>query len=313
MGGKGRIKKRIDRNFGNPVLRNITKLSGVRRGKILAWIKSNIKAYADEWEANANFLENNGIYRQIADFADFRNGEWWLDLGCGSGNLISEVCKRVETTPIGIDINTYLLKMAKESLIEEGLDVNYNVSYGIVEDPRLGFKLVPKEREEFQIEEGKPNIILDDMRFPYIVTRHFPKHKPDKIVYTLPGGYTSFLYEFLQKLTHDSYSIFLVMNKVIASNACRFLCEGKEFITAVRTSIPENAIDNNTLGFPDTKPYLEATDEAYLDYPEEAERLNSINGTLKIVNPTSPFEKRNIKMQLKKYRRTSVPFSSYIL
>ncbi len=308
MGVKRKIRRGLERDSKDPKLRLLSKSIAASRADALAAIRSDIGEYADSWLENAGFLEKNGVYRQIADFAGFKEGEWWLDLGSGYGNLISEVCRRVETTAIGIDINTHLLEKSRERLVQEGLDVNYNASYEIMEDPKLGFRLVPREREGFQIKEGSPNIILDDIRFLNIVTRHLPEQKPDKIIYTLPGGYISFLYEFIPKLTRDSYSIFMTMNKFIASHACRLLGEGREFIIAARISVLEEAKDGDAFGFPRVGPYLEVKEEDYLDYPKEAERLNKINGAIKIIDPTSPYEKRSIKLFLRKYRRTSVPF-----
>lgn len=84
--------------------------------------------YAESWSEAAENLERRKIYTRVVEVAGLSRGYTVLELGCGTGGLLKEICKGLDlssSTVVGVDHNKAILNTAKKNLEYLGYHVNF--------------------------------------------------------------------------------------------------------------------------------------------------------------------------------------------
>src|SRR3989338_225830 len=119
-----------------------------------------MRSYAYSWANNVTQLKKAGVYQKIAQFVNPK--EMYLDIGCGSGDLIEAV--NFPNAP-GVDINHYSLANAEMHFLQCGLDVNTFARSFLKWMPNRGIVIVPSDGNAYKLlERGKANFLQDDLR-----------------------------------------------------------------------------------------------------------------------------------------------------
>lgn len=239
---------------------------------LISEIAENMRSYADSWENNVTQLEQAGVYRKMAELV--RPSEMYLDIGCGSGDLIAAVGF---PNSLGVDINHYLLANAEQRLRQRGIDANAFALSFLLWSPGRGIVVVPSDGDKFGLlERGKVNFLQDDLRVTkpnrsLAVTRKHIKELgiPDYVTYTLVGGTSHtagevYVADDLRKLSFK----FLTLEAV--QTASELLPHGGYYIQAMRYVKHPRLIDDIRQDFSQTFRDIFLVEEMVsFDLPEE--------------------------------------------
>lgn len=228
----GRIlKAHLGKNFPAPKIQ-IDGFSQSRRQSYAADIEMNALRYVYFWLQKSGRQSQDGIYDRLAELADIKDGESWLDIGCGGGHLLASVLKRSSPVAFGLDCNEYLIEAARGFLESAGHKVSVNSSYKIAQDRELGWKLEFLPDPNFKA--GNVNLVLDDKRGMDVARTLLPKPF-DKATYTFAGGMSQLMnYEIALMPMYMSFPE-IIQDKVVEHairNAADILRPGGELIVA---------------------------------------------------------------------------------
>ncbi len=239
-------------------------------------IENNLKSYAQQWAHQSAIIEKEGTYKKLSEFCSFKEGDLWVDLGSGCGNLIEEAVKSAHLTVIGVDMNDEVLKAAAEKL-SKIIDVNACLNYELMQGD-TGWKKLPKAHKNFKMQDNSANLIVDNIESLEVLKQALAGRKADKITYIHPGGFQHNLYEFAAG--YDQFEFAYRCGHAVISAGSQILRKGGELILGIRVKIPsevedkDSFIDSNIsmFGHPLSKvPGFEKKGSAYASCREEVE------------------------------------------
>lgn len=251
--------------------------------KIVGELALSQAHYAGAFLPTSEFLEEQGLYKKIADFV--HEGNVIIDVGCGDCRLIHHLKeKNPDTTIIGIDVNPMLLTIGNDMLIETSHNVNFHRGINIAKDPDTG-KLtlisdIVVEDIPFSFEKGKINLLQEDFRFGEILRERLEKDVglADVITYTMPGGFSPHMILEKGEKDYNSVRAGLELNQYVLALGLELLKNDGKMIWAVRAGAkdPETLKNMNLdgLNLPKFKPYYDVNRVEIVHIDEQEQRLD---------------------------------------
>ncbi len=199
-------------------------------------------SYADIFRSTSKFLEEQGLYKKIVDFADFsKNGETIIDVGCGDCRLIRHIKdSNPKATIIGVDINSPALMIGNEILETFGYKVNLHYGINIAKDPDTK-KLtlisdIMTEDIPYNFVKGKINLLQEDFRFGEILRERLEEDVglADVITYTMPGGFSPHIIFEKGEKDYNAVRAGVEMNQHVMALGLELLKNNGRMIWAIR-------------------------------------------------------------------------------
>jgi len=204
----------IEDIFKNPIVNEFilkNKISIDRQKNIGKFFSDKLydvffKSYGKKWDSVAKQHEDNTLYERMANFASFSKNDLIVDIGCGSGNFLTELAKRGFRKLIGIDISPYALKTTFEKLKKIIPETECRPESVVSFDPSRGFFLKGLPIMD-ELDFSKPQIICDDMRTMdnLIRTLYMQGIKVDAATFMLHGGFNAEGLEFFRFLFPEHF------------------------------------------------------------------------------------------------------------
>lgn len=196
-------------------------------------------SYTDVFSSTSKFLEEQGLYKKIADFA--KSGDTVIDVGCGDCRLIRHVKDlNPKATVIGIDINPSSLMIGNEVLETFGYKANVHYGVNIAKDPDTGVLTLISdmvtEGISYNFKKEEINLFQEDIRFGEVLIGRLEKDAglADVIMYTMPGGFSPHIILEKGEKNYNATRSGVEMNQHVMSLGMELLKDNGRMIWALR-------------------------------------------------------------------------------
>lgn len=162
------------------------------------------------FEKMTNFLPFKLLYRKVlSQLKLFHLKDSFIDVGCGSGNLIIQVAKKYPNLNlIGVDLSSEILELAKKKAVENNLNEKIVFKIGSVEN--LPF---PDKSVDF---------ILSTLSLHHWED---PKKAFEEIHRVLKDGGISLIFDFRRDARNFFYGLLKFVTKVVVPKALKKINE----------------------------------------------------------------------------------------
>ncbi|NVM38586.1 MAG: class I SAM-dependent methyltransferase [Candidatus Lokiarchaeota archaeon] len=197
---------------------------------------------ATAFEKMTNFLPFKLLYRKVLSQLNvFNLKNSFVDVGCGSGNLIVQVAKKYPNLDlIGVDLSSEILELAKKKAVENNVNEKIVFKIGSVE-----------------------NLPFPDKSVEFIITtlslHHWedPKQAFEEIFRVLKDGGVLLIFDFRRDARNFFYGLLKFATKVVVPKALKKINEPLGSLKAgyVFSEISQ-IISQTSFSNVDIKPYL---------------------------------------------------------
>lgn len=196
------------------------------------------KEYTTDWIEIADNYEKAGVYKLISQTIGIKQGDLWVELGVGGGNLVSEVLKNTTPMIAAIDYNPCSLEIAKKRLQSEGYDLNYACKYKLKVKSKsiIHHTLIPKRKLGYKFRPDKINLFFDDLKQPDLLIRYLNGRKADIVTFIFPGCAEMSVYDTAYSAdgAKDIESVNIALKKAAIEQATNLLKPGGRFVYITR-------------------------------------------------------------------------------
>ena len=197
---------------------------------------------AAAFEKVSNFLPFKLLYRKVlSQLKLFNLKDSFVDVGCGSGNLIIQVAREYPSLDlIGVDLSSEILELAKKKAVENNLN------------EKIGFKIGSVENLPFP--DKSVDFVLSTLSLHHWKD---PKHAFEEIFRVLKDGGVLLTFDFRRDARKFFYALLKFATKVVVPKALKKINEPLGSLKAgynfseIRQIISQTSFINV-----DIKPYL---------------------------------------------------------
>ncbi len=165
---------------------------------------------AAAFEKVTNFLPFKLLHRKVlSQLKLFNLNDSFIDVGCGSGNLIIQVAKKYPSLDlIGVDLSSEILELAKKKAAENKINEKIVFKIGSVENLPFPGKSV--------------DFILSTLSLHHWED---PKHAFEEIFRVLKDGGVSLIFDFRRDARNFYYGLLKFVTKVVVPKALKKINE----------------------------------------------------------------------------------------
>jgi len=217
----------------------VPRKKNLREPSIEGFISPEVAA---AFEKMTNFLPFKLLHRKVlSQLKLFNLKDSFVDVGCGSGNIIIQVAKKYPSLDLtGVDLSSEILELAKKKAVENNLN------------EKIGFKIGSVENLPFP--DKSVDFVLSTLSLHHW---EYPKQAFEEIFRVLKDGGILLIFDFRRDARKFFYGLLKFATKVVVPKALKKINEPLSSLKAgyVFSEISQ-IISQTSFSNVDIKPYL---------------------------------------------------------